>query len=214
MSTRSKTSVAVINYGVGNLGSVCRAFDVLGAPTRLITKPDEIATAERLILPGVGAFSSCIQAFRAGGWESAFLDVVKAGKIPVLGVCVGMQMLATSSSEFGESKGLDIIDGSVKHLGELGCNLRVPHAGWNDLVVSDSDDPLLASIPTGSDFYFVHSYSMVPKDTAHIKATTNYGADLTAVVRAGNVWGVQFHPEKSSSVGQQLLRNFLELKAC
>ncbi len=139
---------------------------------------------------------------------------------PILGICLGMQLLATSSFEgvndnnSNEAIGLNFIPGRVRSLKSLGCGLRVPHVGWNDVTIYPSHSDFFDGIPNGTDFYFVHSYAFVPEDTAHIVATTFYGIPVTAAVRFGHIWGTQFHPEKSSRAGFQLLRNFIENPKC
>jgi imidazole glycerol-phosphate synthase subunit HisH len=206
--------VGVIDYGVGNLGSVLRALEELRVAPVLINKATDLHAADCLILPGVGNFTDCAKLLNSGGWVDALQDEVIGQKRPLLGVCVGMQLLADSSTEGAEdeelgTKGLGFIPGHVKHLRSLGCTMRVPHVGWNGIVRIRSDDQLFNEIPDGTDFYFVHSYAFVPKDVTDLLATTDYGLSVAAAVRRGHVWGTQFHPEKSSRAGFQLLRNFI-----
>lgn len=208
--------VGVIDYGVGNLGSVQRALETLGADTLLLHDPAALATADRLVLPGVGSFSDCKRLLDDGGWTTALQASTQAGT-PLLGICLGMQLLASHGMEGADNPagtpGLGLIPGSVRSLASLGCSGRVPHVGWNGLQPGRAD-PLLRGIPTATDFYFVHSYAMVPDDAGHLLASTDYGLPVTAVVRHGLVCGTQFHPEKSGRAGFQLLRNFLELQPC
>ena len=210
--------VGVIDYGVGNLGSVLRALEQLMVEPELVNHPSEMHSNDCLILPGVGNFADCARLLDIGGWASALRDQVLHLKKPLLGVCVGMQLLADSSTEgddTGEgSHGLGFIPGKVRHLAHLGCTQRVPHVGWNGITRSKQEDPLFNGIADGTDFYFVHSYAFHPKDTADVLATTDYGIPVTAAIRRGNVWGTQFHPEKSSRAGIRLLRNFIEAAAC
>lgn len=208
--------IGVVDYGVGNLGSVMQALEeVRGAPT-LLTRATEIHAMDALILPGVGNFADCARLLNDGGWTQALQDEVGVSRKPLLGVCVGMQLLATCStegSEKGEAEstpGLGLIPGRVEHLRVLGCTLRVPHVGWNAVLPQISNGGLFDGIRGGTDFYFVHSYAFEPDDQANILATTTYDVRLTAAVHCGNVWGTQFHPEKSSRAGFRLLRNFLE----
>jgi len=200
--------VALIDYGMGNLGSVRRALGELGAEPLLADSPAKLAGAERVILPGVGAFGDAMGLLQAGGWVSAIREQAGAGK-PLLGICLGMQLLATRGLEGGENEGLGLIPGDVVPLAGLGCELRIPHVGWNSVALRDPDASTVRGIPQGTDFYFVHSYAFQPRDPADVVATTAYGIPIPAVVARGNVMGTQFHPEKSSRAGFRLLRNFL-----
>jgi glutamine amidotransferase len=208
--------VGIIDYGVGNLGSVMRALEQLRVTPVLVNRPIDMHATDCLILPGVGNFSDCSRLLNEGGWTTALRDEVLGYQRPLLGVCVGMQLLADSSTEgvtdeIG-SPGLGLIPGQVRHLHSFGCNLRVPHVGWNS--ITRTDDPLFNGIPDGTDFYFVHSYAFAPQDDADTLATTDYGVPITAAVRRGHVWGTQFHPEKSSRAGFRLLRNYIEGPVC
>jgi glutamine amidotransferase len=207
--------IGVIDYGVGNLGSVMRALQDADVDAVLVSDPKGLTHVEALLLPGVGSFADCAQLLSKADWPAAILEQVSGGKA-LLGVCVGMQLLATSSSESedgSEVAGLGLVPGRVCHLRELGCTLRVPHAGWNDILASNPD-PVLGGIPDGTDFYFVHSFAFVADNPGAVIATTEYGTRFAAAVRQGRVWGTQFHPEKSSRAGKMLLRNFAELAAC
>lgn len=210
--------VGVIDYGVGNLGSVLRALEELRVAPVLVNRAADMHATDCLILPGVGNFADCARLLDDGGWTAALREEVLGYKRPLLGVCVGMQLLADSStegaSEGQDTPGLGFIAGQVRHLRSFGCMLRVPHVGWNSITRTRSDDHLLAGIPDGTDFYFVHSYAFAPADPADVLATTDYGVPVTAAVRRGHVWGTQFHPEKSSRAGFQLLKNFIEGPAC
>lgn len=206
--------VGVIDYGVGNLGSVVRALDELRMASVLVRHPADMRSVDCLVLPGVGNFADCARLLDAAGWFSALRDQVLGYRRPLLGVCVGMQLLADSSTEGADenqcSAGLGFIPGQVRHLRTFGCELRVPHVGWNNIACARPGDPLFDGIPDGTDFYFVHSYAFAPQDAADVLATTDYGVPVTAAVRRGHVWGTQFHPEKSSRAGFRLLRNFVE----
>jgi len=210
--------VGVINYGVGNLGSVLRSLEELGAESIRIDSAAEMGNTDCLILPGVGNFADCAALLNQGGWVDALHREVIERRTPLLGICVGMQLLATGSFEGSiDGKlvaGLGFIPGEVKHLRQLGCNLRVPHVGWNSVTQHGENCHLLASIPDGTDFYFVHSYAFIPYEAADLQASTHYGAPVSAIVRRGHIWGTQFHPEKSSRAGFQLLRNFIEGTEC
>jgi imidazole glycerol-phosphate synthase subunit HisH len=212
--------VGVVDYGVGNLGSVCRALEELRVTPVLVNRAVDMHAADCLILPGVGNFTDCMELLQAGGWVSALREEVLAHRRPLLGVCVGMQLLATVSMEGADpatgagTPGLGLVAGTVRHLRELGCAERVPHVGWNSIHVVRETRGLFDGIPDDTDFYFVHSYAFVPDDPGHVAATTDYGVPLTAAVHRANVWGSQFHPEKSSRAGLRLLRNFIQGPAC
>lgn len=212
--------VGVVDYGVGNLGSVCRALEELRVTPVLVTRAIDMHAADCLILPGVGNFTDCMGLLEAGGWVTALKEEVLSHRRPLLGVCVGMQLLATASMEGADlergvgTPGLDLVPGQVHHLRELGCTQRVPHVGWNTISVARENRGLFDGIPDGTDFYFVHSYAFVPDDGQDVAASTDYGVPLTAAVHRANVWGSQFHPEKSSRAGLRLLRNFIAGPAC
>lgn len=210
--------VGVIDYGVGNLGSVLRALEELRAAPVLVNRAADMHATDCLILPGVGNFVDCARLLNDGGWTTALRDEVLGYGRPLLGVCVGMQLLADSSTEGAvdgqDTPGLGFIPGQVRHLRSFGCNLRVPHVGWNGITRARTDDHLFKGIPDGTDFYFVHSYAFDPQAPADVLAITDYGVPVSAAVRRGHVWGTQFHPEKSSRAGFRLLKNFIEGPAC
>lgn len=210
--------VGVIDYGVGNLGSVLRALEELRVAPVLVNRAADMHATDCLILPGVGNFADCARLLDAGGWTTALHDEVQGYKRPLLGVCVGMQLLADSSTEGAiggqDTQGLGFIPGQVRHLSSFGCTQRVPHVGWNGVTRTRTDDHLFDDIPDGTDFYFVHSYAFAPLDASDVLATTDYGVPVTAAVRRGHVWGTQFHPEKSSRAGFRLLKNFIEGPTC
>jgi imidazole glycerol-phosphate synthase subunit HisH len=212
--------VGVIDYGVGNLGSVMQALEELRVTPFLVTRAIDMHTADSLILPGVGNFADCAGSLDEGGWTQALRDEVQVAGKPLLGICVGMQLLASTSMEgaadnsTNSTPGLGFIPGRVENLRTLGCGLRIPHVGWNEVTSHTTSGGLFDYIPDGTDFYFVHSYAFVPDDPAHVLATTVYDISVTAAVRNGHVWGTQFHPEKSSRAGFRLLRNFIENPIC
>jgi imidazole glycerol-phosphate synthase subunit HisH len=205
--------VGIINYGMGNLSSVRRAFEDIGVESIVANHPSILYEVDRVVLPGVGAFAEGMTYLGQGGWISALHDVVKVQKKPLLGICLGMQMLASNGYEGGMSEGLGLIPGKVQRLDTLGCKLRIPHVGWNE-VNYKTKDALFVGIPNLSDFYFVHSYAFIPVEEDDLIATVSYGADVAAVVRSDHVFGCQFHPEKSSKAGRKLLKNFMDYSPC
>jgi imidazole glycerol-phosphate synthase subunit HisH len=202
-------SVLIIDYGMGNLGSVSRSFEECGADVQIITEPRDFNGASRVILPGVGAFKEGMEHLVNRGWVE-FINRVIEEKIPLLGICLGMQLFAEKGYEGGLVSGLGIIRGEVIRLNPQSAEERIPHVGWDDVCVTQST-PLFSDIPNGSDFYFVHSYHFVPGCVDHIVATTPYCGGVVSAVHENNVFGVQFHPEKSSKPGRQLLKNFLKV---
>jgi len=205
--------VAIVNYGMGNLGSVRRAFEELGANAYVAEHPVALYDAQRIVLPGVGAFGEGMARLHSGGWADELRKLAADGQRPLLGICLGMQMLATDGEEGGQTAGLDLVQGSIRRLDTLGCSLRIPHVGWNDIAF-DEADPLFAHIPQHSDFYFVHSFGFVASSAASVTSRVVYDVPVAATVRQGSVFGTQFHPEKSSKAGRQMLRNFLDFKPC
>lgn len=205
--------VGIVNYGMGNLGSVRRALEDLGVVPFIAEHPLALFDANRIVLPGVGAFAEGMARLNDGDWVPVLRRRVLDEGRPLLGICLGMQLLVASGEEGGTCAGLGFIDGSVRRLDSLGCDLRIPHVGWNDLVFT-AGEPLFAHIPQGSDFYFVHSYGVTVSNEAAAIAHTEYGIQIVAAIRNKHVFGTQFHPEKSSKAGRQILRNFLEYVAC
>ncbi len=209
--------VGVLDYGVGNLGSVLRALEELRATPLLIDRAIDAHHADALILPGVGGFAECKQILDKGGWSEAIREEVLAYKKPLLGICLGMQLLADVGEEGASADrptaGLGLIPGRVVGLRSLGRSVRIPHVGWNS-ILKRGDNSLFDGIPDGTDFYFVHSYTFVSESSEDVIAVTDYGTDVTAAVARGNVWGTQFHPEKSSRAGFRLLKNFILGRQC
>jgi glutamine amidotransferase len=201
---------ALVDYDAGNLHSAVKAFQRMGAETgarvAVTQDPQTVAKADRIVLPGDGAFPACRQALADHkGLYEAIAEKVAAGT-PFLGICVGMQMLATWGREYGDTKGFGWIGGEVVRIAAPG--LKVPHMGWNELVL-DRPHPVLAGIATGAHAYFVHSFHMALDDPSDRLAHADYGGPVTAVVARGNVVGTQFHPEKSQAAGLRLIANFL-----
>ena len=201
--------IGIVDYGVGNIFSLCSSFGKIGAHAELIKDPEKLAECERIILPGVGAFGDAREKLRASGMEEALMREVRAGK-PMLGICLGMQLLFEKSYEFGEYDGLSLVKGAIRPISDvIPAGYDIPHIGWNVLEFSE-DCELFKYIKKGDFVYFVHSFYGAECDESVI-ATTEYGARLTAAVRSGNVWGVQFHPEKSGDVGLNILKAFCEI---
>jgi imidazole glycerol-phosphate synthase subunit HisH len=202
---KGRVALAIIDYGVGNLRSVEKAFAATGIEAVVSGDEHVLRSAERLVLPGVGAFAACMQALASRGFDRLVLERVGEGT-PLLGVCVGMQMLFEESEEFGVSKGLALLRGRVRR---FPADLRVPQVGWNQAEQLHSH-PLLAGIAEGTFFYFVHSYYCEPADSGVVLGETFYGRSYASIVAQGRVSGVQFHPEKSQAAGLRLLKNFAE----
>jgi len=201
--------IAIIDYGVGNLFSLQSSFHAIGAEIVVTSDPAVIAAADRIILPGVGAFADAAEKLRKSGLDQVILEETKNGK-PLLGICLGMQMLFEKSYEYGEHKGLGLIPGAVRPIADvIPSDLKIPHIGWNPLHLKQPKDTLFSYVNEGDCVYFVHSYYATDCDD-YVIATAEYGAELTAAVRNGNVWGAQFHPEKSGKVGLSILRAFCE----
>ena len=202
--------IAIIDYGVGNLFSLKSSLAMIGAQAIVTGDADVLRSADRLILPGVGAFGDARQKLAQTGLDAALCAEAARGK-PVLGICLGMQMLFDRSLEYGEHEGLGLIPGQVVPMaGWLPEGLKIPHIGWNALDVKRPDHPLMKHTKNGDCVYFVHSFCAVNCDESVI-ATAEYGIDVTAAVAKGNVMGCQFHPEKSGTVGMGILKAFCEL---
>lgn len=206
-------TVAVIDYGMGNLHSVASALTKVSPETRVIVTADPavVAAADRVVFPGVGAMRDCMQGIKAAGFDTLLKAQIATGK-PVLGICVGMQALMNYSEENDGVDCLSILPGQVKFFGAkhkdaAGNMLKVPHMGWN--TITHTNHPLWANIPQDSRFYFVHSYYIQSTDQSLVAATCDYGVEFHAALTRGNLFAVQFHPEKSHTVGLQLLKNFL-----
>ena len=201
--------VAIVDYGVGNLFSLECSLNAIGAEVVITADPEILKKADQVLLPGVGAFEDAAKKLRATGLDIVIKDLAAAGK-PLLGICLGMQMLFEKSYEYGEHKGLGFIKGSVKPIRDVvSADLKIPHIGWNPLIFK-TPSPLFKNIKEGDCVYFVHSYYATECEGAVI-ATTEYGAELTAAVANKNVFGCQFHPEKSGEVGLNILRGFCEI---
>ena len=200
--------IAVVDYGVGNLFSLCCSLERTGANAKVTSDPEEIRSAEKIILPGVGAFADAAKKLRDSGLDKVILEQAAAGK-EIMGICLGMQMLFEKSYEFGEHTGLGLLKGSVIGMeGTLPPALKIPHIGWNALHFA-KESKLFKYIKEGDCVYFVHSFYVDPSAES-VVATAEYGKFVTAAVQSGNVMGCQFHPEKSGEVGLNILRAFCE----
>lgn len=206
--------VGILDYGAGNLKNVCRAIEHLGGEYELITNPAELDSCSKLIIPGVGAFKAAMDSLAQAGFVEPVKAYAASGK-PVLGICLGMQMLFDKSYEFCETDGLGLIPGLVNLIPAVGANgvsHKIPHIGWNELKYKNEQEPLLKGVPENSAVYFVHSYMASPDNDLNLVAYSNYDElKITAIVRHKNVCGCQFHPEKSGTVGLKMLSNFLDL---
>jgi len=208
--------IGIIDYGMGNLNSVQKSVERLNVHCALIRKPEEVLKAEKLILPGVGAFENAIRFLTASGLVEPMLEKIQSGT-PFLGICLGMQMLFEKSWENGEFEGLGLFHGEVKRFqftdaqrAAVGEKLSIPHMGWNQVTVEQPEHPFWTGIEPGTHFYFVHSYHVVPTEPACVATKTTYGYEFCSAVTRENVVGTQFHPEKSQENGERLIENFVK----
>jgi len=198
--------IAIIDYEMGNIKSVKNSFEKAGADIKVTADPGIIKNSSAVILPGVGAYGNALLNLER-------MNLVKvihkaAGEKPFLGVCLGMQLLFDYSLEGGKNKGLSLFSGSVE---KIPTGVKIPHIGWNQIDIRMKDSKLLSGIKNGGYFYFVHSYHVIPEDLSIISSTTEYGTDLVASIEKDNIFGFQFHPEKSSIIGQELIKNFIKM---
>ncbi len=202
-------NVAIIDYGMGNLRSVENAIKRLNYNSKIVDSPKDLDNFEKIILPGVGSFKKAMKLLEEKNWINYIKSNVLEKKKHLFGICLGMQLLATQSEEFGLSNGLNLIDGKIKFLGNLGCKYKIPQIGWNSISIKKKHE-FLNGIPNMMDFYFVNSYVFVPKDTSCEVATSKYDVSFSSVISKENIFGTQFHPEKSSNAGIKILENFLK----
>jgi glutamine amidotransferase len=203
-------TIALVDYGIGNVDSVRRALQECGTEVVLAAKWEEFERCSAIVLPGVGAFGEGMKHLHARGLIELLNEQVLVKKIPFLGICLGMQLLAQKGFENETSVGLGWIDADCIHLESKSTTDRIPHIGWNE-AVHDGRSPLFKDLPSGKDFYFVHSYALKCRNLEEVLASTPYAGGFASAVGRDNIWGVQFHPEKSQKPGFQLLRNFLAL---
>lgn len=205
--------IAIIDYGMGNLRSVQKGFEKAGSDAVVTADPRVVLEAERVVLPGVGAFADCMRNLEQAGFVEPILRVIAQGR-PFLGICLGLQLLFTESEEFGIHKGLNVIPGRVLRFPEGmqqgGEDLKVPHMGWNQISFR-TRPPAFAGIDEGANVYFVHSYYVRPDDEAVIATTTSYGIEFCSAIWKDNIVATQFHPEKSQAIGLRILKNFAEM---
>lgn len=199
--------IGIVDYGMGNLASVANALEYIGFDSEIFDEAEKIDDCERLVLPGVGSFNAAMEALVEKGWDQAIVNYASSGR-PVLGICLGMQLLFESGDEHGPTAGLGLIPGEVKLLEPESPN-KVPHVGWNSLI-SVQDHSLLKRYKPGVDLYFVHSYQVMPKSEDDVIAKCDFGGEFVSAVAKGNVAGMQFHPEKSQPYGLKILENFVD----
>jgi glutamine amidotransferase len=200
--------IKIVDYGMGNLRSVQKAFEHIGAEAQFVTRPAEADGAQKLVLPGVGAFRDAIHELQRTGLDQPVREHIASGK-PFLGICLGLQLLFDVSYEDGQWEGLGVLPGKVVRFADQ-PDLKIPHMGWNSLEFA-KPTRLFEGVPAGSSFYFVHSYYVVPDDESVIAARTEHGTPFVSAVARNNLFATQFHPEKSQSLGLRLLRNFAAL---
>ncbi|MBU24688.1 MAG: imidazole glycerol phosphate synthase subunit HisH [Gammaproteobacteria bacterium] len=205
-------SIAIIDYGCGNLASVQKAVTALGFTAEMISDPSTLDRYGRAILPGVGSFNAAMNDMTHTGLADSIREFCGSGK-PLLGICLGMQLLASSGTEgvtHDSVPGLDLVPGEVVSLRSMGVTLSVPHVGWNTLQQKQPSE-LFGGVPDGTDVYFVHSYGFCPDKSDHLMGATEHGVEISAIVKKDNVTGCQFHPEKSSKIGYRILQNWVSL---
>ncbi len=201
--------IGIVDYGMGNLKSVFKAVEKVGAKPVFVREKKDLERVKKLILPGVGAFKDCVSNLKDMELFEPIRDVILEG-VPFLGICLGMQILFEESYEFGKHSGMGIFKGVVKNFREDNPFIKVPHMGWNTVQIK-KDSPIFSKIPNNSFFYFVHSYYVLPKEDEIVISSTDYGIEFTSGISKNSIYGFQFHPEKSQKVGLTLLKNFVDL---
>lgn len=201
--------VAIINYGTGNIRSLYNSLKKIEVEAEIITDPESIYKFNKVFLPGVGSYKDAIDMIKKKGWERPIKNFSSDKNKNLFGICVGMQILSTYGYEYGKSNGLDIIKGDVERMDKQGCDLKLPHIGWNNVKILNKN-LLTENLIDDSNFYFVNSYSFKLINSDELIASTNYGIEFTSIINKQNVFGTQFHPEKSSKAGIQILKNFID----
>ena len=201
--------VAIINYGIGNIRSLYNSLKKIEVEAEIITDPELIYKFDKVFLPGVGSYKDAINMIKKIGWDNTIKNFTSRSDKSLFGICVGMQILSTYGYEHGKSEGLNIIGGNVEHLNSQGCNLKLPHIGWNNIRILKKS-LITKNLPDESDFYFVNSYSFKIVNSNELIATTDYDVEFPSIINKRNVFGTQFHPEKSSKAGIQILKNFID----
>ena len=201
--------IGIINYGLGNLKSLEMTIKNLGYDVEVVFSPKNLNKLDKVILPGVGSYSQAMELIRTNFWDEKIIEYTLGKKKFLLGICLGMQILSSSGEEIKLTKGLNLIEGNVVNLKNLNCSEKVPHIGWNS-IKKKVDSPLLKGISQNTDFYFVHSYAFKPDNETNIVSLTDYGIDFCSIINKNNIFGTQFHPEKSSFSGRKILKNFLD----
>jgi len=202
--------IGIINYGMGNIASVKNALEYLDIPSKIITKSFELKEVDKLILPGVGAFGDAMERLHESGISDILKEVVIHEKKPLLGICLGMQLLLTNSCEHGMHSGLNLIEGEVENLSDKLSILSVPHVGWNDIVLK-KESKILEKSSLDNNYYFTHSYFCNINDKSKVSATSEYGIEFDVVIEYENIFGCQFHPEKSHKNGLEIIKKFSEI---
>ena len=201
--------VAIINYGIGNIRSLYNSLKKIDIEAEIISDPELINNFDKVFLPGVGSYNDAILMIKKFGWDIALKNFSYDKKKSLFGICVGMQILSSHGYENGKSEGLDIIKGEVMIMDKQGCNLKLPHIGWNNIKIL-SKNLITRNISNDSNFYFVNSYSFKILNKEELIATTSYGIEFPSIINKENIFGTQFHPEKSSNAGIQILKNFID----
>lgn len=199
--------IGIVNYGMGNLASVKNAFDYLSISSKIISNPNELGNVDKIVLPGVGAFGMAIENLNNTGFAEAIQEYVIDKEVPILGLCLGMQLLLDHSTEHGSHVGLGIVKGQVKFFGEIINDMPIPHMGWNNVHFSE-ESRMFQNIGSSPDYYFVHSYYCQLENPAEASGITNYGIDFHSSLEKDHVFGCQFHPEKSQKAGLSIFKNF------
>jgi len=201
--------IGIVNYGIGNLQSVKNSLDFLNIPNAIINKPEEINNFDKIILPGVGAFGAAMEKLNSLGFAGEIKKFASENK-PILGICLGMQLLFDEGYEHGRHKGLGLVEGKVLPFNEKVKDLPLPQIGWNN-ITKENISPLLENVESNSSFYFVHSFYCEPEEKYIVAANSDYGIKFASIIHKKNIFGCQFHPEKSQSAGLQILKNFNDL---